>query len=145
MVDNGFLLGGEENGGIMYGPHLEVRDGCMTLALMLHYIATRKKSLSELIGEQPHLFKDKDKTPCPNEHKEEALDRLAKKVDAPEINTMDGVKLIYEDESWVLFRPSGTEPIFRIYAESSNEKRVRELIESHKLLVKEVVDELIAA
>jgi phosphomannomutase/phosphoglucomutase len=145
MVDNGFLLGGEENGGIMYGPHLEVRDGCMTLALMLHYIATRKKSLSELIAEQPSLFKDKDKTPCPNELKEETLDRLAKDVDAPEINTMDGVKLIYEDGSWVLFRPSGTEPIFRIYAESSSEERVQELIESHKLLVKEVVDELIAA
>jgi phosphomannomutase/phosphoglucomutase len=145
MVNNGFLLGGEENGGIMYGPHLAVRDGCMTLALMLHYIATRSKSLSELIAEQPHLFKDKDKTPCPNEFKEEALERLATQVEAPEINTMDGVKLVYEDGSWVLFRPSGTEPIFRIYAESSSDERVKELIESHKVLVKKVVEELTAA
>jgi len=145
MLDNDYKLGGEENGGIMYGPFLAARDGCMALALMLHYMATRKKPLSELISEQPHLFKDKDKTPCPNEFKEEALKRLATRVDAPEINTMDGVKLVYSDGSWVLFRPSGTEPIFRIYAESVSPERVKQLIEDHKALVKKVVDELSAA
>jgi len=66
-------------------------------------------------------------------------------VDAPEINTMEGVKLVYSDGSWVLFRPSGTEPIFRIYAESSSPERVRKLIDDHKALVKRVVDELSAA
>jgi phosphomannomutase/phosphoglucomutase len=145
MVENGYKIGGEENGGIMYGPHLEVRDGCMVLALMLHYIATRKMPLSALIAEQPALFKDKDKTPCPNHLKEEALEMLVTKVDAPEISTMDGVKLVYGDGSWILFRPSGTEPVFRLYAESVSEERVRELIDSHKAIVKEVVDELSAA
>jgi len=145
MVENGYRIGGEENGGIMYGPHLEVRDGSMVLALMLHYIATRKMPLSELIAEQPKLFKDKDKTPCPNHLKEEVLELLVSKVDAPEINTMDGVKLVYGDGSWILFRPSGTEPIFRLYAESVSEERVMELIESHKIIVKKVVDELNAA
>jgi phosphomannomutase/phosphoglucomutase len=145
MVNNNYQLGGEENGGIMYGPFLPVRDGCMTMALMLHYMATRDKRLSELIAEQPHLYKDKDKTPCPNILKEEALKLLVERVDAPEINTMDGVKIVYNDESWVLFRPSGTEPIFRIYAESSSNKRVKELIDKHKQLVKQVVDELSAA
>ena len=145
MIDNGYKLGGEENGGIMYGPFLPVRDGCIALALMLHYMVKRNKTLSELIAEQPHLCKDKEKTPCPNLLKEEALKRLAEQVDAPEINTMDGVKLVYEDDSWVLFRPSGTEPIFRIYAESSSPERVKELIEEHKKLVKKVVDELSAA
>jgi len=145
MIDNGYKLGGEENGGIMYGPFLPVRDGCIALALMLHYMVKRNKTLSELIAEQPHLCKDKDKTPCPNLLKQEALKLLAEQVDAPEINTMDGVKLVYEDDSWVLFRPSGTEPIFRIYAESSSPERVKELIAEHKKLVKKVVDELSAA
>jgi phosphomannomutase/phosphoglucomutase len=145
MVENGYRIGGEENGGIMYGPHLEVRDGSMVLALMLHYIATRKMPLSELIAEQPKLFKDKDKTPCPNHLKDEALELLVTKVDAPEINTMDGVKLVYGDGSWILFRPSGTEPVFRLYAESVSEERVKELIESHKEIVKKVVEELSAA
>jgi len=145
MVENGYRIGGEENGGIMYGPHLEVRDGSMVLALMLHHIATRKMPLSELIAEQPNLFKDKDKTPCPNHLKDEALELLVTKVDAPEINTMDGVKLVYGDGSWILFRPSGTEPVFRLYAESVSEERVKELIESHKEIVKKVVEELSAA
>ena len=145
MIDNNYQLGGEENGGIMYGPFLAARDGCMALALMLHYMATRGKHLSELIDEQPHLFKGKDKTPCPENMKEEALKELVSEVDAPEINTMDGVKIIYGDGSWVLFRPSGTEPIFRIYAEASSPERVNELIEDHKLLVKKVVDRLSAA
>ena len=145
MVDNGYQLGGEENGGVMYGPFLAVRDGCITMALMLHYIATRGKSLSELIAEQPHLYKDKDKTPCPNMLKEEALKLLVERVDAPEINTMDGVKIVYADDSWVLFRPSGTEPVFRIYAESSSEERAKKLINEHKQLVKKVVEELSAA
>ncbi len=145
MVDNGYMLGGEENGGVMYGPFLAVRDGCMTMALMLHYMATNEKKLSELIAEQPQLYKHKDKTPCPDLLKEEALRVLVERVDAPEINTMDGVKIVYDDGSWVLFRPSGTEPLFRIYAESSSEARVQELIEKHKQLVKKVVDELSAA
>jgi phosphomannomutase/phosphoglucomutase len=145
MIDNGYQLGGEENGGIMYGPFLAARDGCMALALMLDYMATRGRPLSELIDEQPHLFKGKDKTPCPENLKEEALKELVSVVDAPEINTMDGVKIIYDDGSWVLFRPSGTEPIFRVYAESSSPERVNKLIEDHKLLVKKVVDRLSAA
>ncbi|MFW6109524.1 MAG: phosphoglucosamine mutase, partial [archaeon] len=116
-----------------------------TMALMLNYIATREKRLSELIAEQPHLIKEKEKTPCPNELKEETLKKLVKMVEAPEINIMDGVKIVYEDDSWVLFRPSGTEPIFRIYAESNTPERTKELIEKHKKLVKKVVQELSAA
>ncbi len=145
MVENGYLIGGEENGGIMYGPHLAVRDGCMALALMCHYVATRKLPLSDLIKEQPNLSKDRDKIPCPNHLKEEALKVLSENASAPEVNTLDGVKLVYEDGSWVLFRPSGTEPIFRVYAESDSDEKVRELIETHKALVKKVVDSLNAA
>jgi len=145
MVENGYLLGGEENGGIMYGPFLPVRDGCMAMALLLNYMATSGKLLSKLIAEQPQLYKDKDKTPCPNELKDLVLKRMVGMVDAPEINTLDGVKLVYGDDSWVLFRPSGTEPIFRIYAESESPERVKELIDKHKILVKSIVDELNAA
>jgi len=145
MIENGYKLGGEENGGIMYGPFLPVRDGCVALALILDIMARRGKPLSELIAEQPHLYKEKDKTPCPNELKEKALKVLLERVDAQEINTLDGVRLVYEDGSWVLLRPSGTEPIFRIYAESSTRERTRTLIEKHRKLVKKVVDELTAA
>jgi phosphomannomutase len=52
------------------------------------------------------------------------------------------VKLIYDDESWVLFRPSGTEPIFRIYAEAGSPERVEALVEEHKSLIESVVESL---
>ena len=58
------------------------------------------------------------------------------------METIDGLKLIYDDESWVLFRPSGTEPIFRIYAEAENTERVEALVKKHKLLIESVVESL---
>jgi len=63
-------------------------------------------------------------------------------VDAPQVETIDGVKLIYDDDSWVLFRPSGTEPIFRIYAEAGSPERVETLVEEHKSLIESVVESL---
>jgi len=145
MVDNGFNLGGEENGGIMYGPFLPVRDGCMTMALLLEIMARRGTSLSRLIAEQPRLYKGKTKTPCPNHLKEKALERLAQGVKAAQVNTLDGVKITYEDGSWVLFRPSGTEPIFRVYAEAAQRSRVKELLDQHVALIEKVVSELASA
>jgi phosphomannomutase len=58
------------------------------------------------------------------------------------VETIDGVKLSYDDGSWVLFRPSGTEPIFRIYAEAGSSERVEALVKKHKLLIESVVESL---
>ena len=132
MVELGAPLGGEENGGIMYGPHLPARDGTMAMALLLHIMAERGKPLSELIAEQPIGAKGKDGIPCPNEFKEELLKRLPQVADAPQVNTMDGVKLGWGDGSWVMVRPSGTEPLARIYAEAENEEKLKALIEEYK-------------
>jgi phosphomannomutase/phosphoglucomutase len=139
MIELGAPIGGEENGGIMYGPHLPARDGTMAMALLLHVMAERGKPLSELIAEQPIGAKGKDKIPCPNELKEELLRRLPEVADAPEVNTMDGVKLSWPDGRWVMVRPSGTEPIARIYAEAETEEKVAALIDEYK----EKADELI--
>jgi len=132
MVELGAPIGGEENGGIMYGPHLPARDGTMAMALLLHIMAERGKSLSELIAEQPIGAKGKDGIPCPNELKEGLLESLPHVADAPEVNTMDGVKLSWSDGSWVMVRPSGTEPLARIYAEAENEEKLTALIEEYK-------------
>jgi len=139
MVELGAPIGGEENGGIMYGPHLPARDGTMAMALLLHVMAERGRPLSELIAEQPIGAKGKDRIPCPNELKEELLRRLPEVADAPEVNTMDGVKLSWPDGRWVMVRPSGTEPIARIYAEAETEEKLVALIDEYK----EKADELI--
>ena len=142
MVDQGIMFGGEENGGIMYGPHLQVRDGSMAMALMLEIMAKAKKPLSELFDELPRYHQLKDRVPCPEELKERALEALRGSVDAPEVGTIDGVKLGYEDGSWILFRPSGTEPVFRIYAEAGSPERVAELVDEHKALIASVIESL---
>ncbi len=143
MVDQGIMFGGEENGGIMYGPHLQVRDGSMAMALMLEIMAKAEKPLSELFAELPRYHQLKDRVPCPEELKERALEALRGSVDAPEVGTIDGVKLGYEDGSWILFRPSGTEPVFRIYAEAGSPERVAELVDEHKALIASVIESLV--
>lgn len=142
MVEKGYLLGGEENGGIMYGPHHPVRDGSMVLALFLNILYDKKKPLSELIAEQPLMAKGRDKVPCPRELNTDVLRILPGKVDAPKIDTTDGLKLTYTDESWILIRPSGTEPIFRVYAEAETEEQVEALIQRYKDIVKEIIESL---
>lgn len=142
MVDDGVMLGGEENGGIMYGPHLEARDGSMALALILEIMAKEERPLSELFGELPQYEQMKDRVSCPHELKEGALNALQEKVDAARVETMDGVKLWYDDGSWILIRPSGTEPIFRLYAESKKKERVKEILEGNKALIESVIESL---
>lgn len=132
MVSNGYLLGGEENGGIMYGPHHPVRDGTMVLALLIQILAERKAPLSELIESQPIYSKAKIKVPCPDELKQDVLLRLPELADTTNVDTTDGVKLTYDDGSWVLVRPSGTEPVCRIYAEAKDEDSVNKIIDEYK-------------
>ena len=67
MVPTDALIGFEENGGYMYGKHNQVRDGCMTLALMLDLLATSGKPLTEEIESLPPSFTTKDKVTCPAE------------------------------------------------------------------------------
>jgi phosphomannomutase/phosphoglucomutase len=142
MVEEGIPFGGEENGGIMYGPHLQVRDGSMALALLMEVMAKTGKPLSQLFGELPQYSQFKERVSCPEELKGGVLEALLGRVDAPHVETIDGVKLSYDDGSWVLFRPSGTEPLFRIYAEAKSPERVESLVMEHKSLIESVVESL---
>jgi len=144
MIENGIEFGGEENGGVMYGPHHPVRDGSMTMALILGIIAKEGKALSELVDELPTYAQAKEKIRCPNELKQRVLEVLRQKVSAPRLDTMDGLKLIFEDGSWVLVRPSGTEPIFRLYAEADTQPKVERLVSENKRLIEETVKALSA-
>jgi phosphomannomutase/phosphoglucomutase len=144
MVENGIEFGGEENGGVMYGPHHPVRDGSMTMALVLGIMAVEGKPLSDLVAELPTYAQAKDKVRCPNEFKQRVLEALRTKVAAPRVDTMDGLKLIFDDGSWILVRPSGTEPIFRLYAEADAQPKVERLVSENKRLIEETVRALSA-
>jgi phosphomannomutase/phosphoglucomutase len=142
MVENNFELGGEENGGIMYGPFHPVRDGTMVTVLLAQILSEEKRALSELIEEQPGFYKGKDDIKCPNHVKNEVLGKLVKMVDAPRVDSRDGVKLTYANGDWILIRPSGTEPKFRIYAESGDNAALHKLIQRHREIVEEIIQGL---
>ncbi|MGA2681794.1 MAG: phosphoglucosamine mutase [Candidatus Bathyarchaeia archaeon] len=124
-------LGGEENGGIFYGPHQAVRDGAMTTALLLDTMAQTGLKLSALVAEQPQYFIEKGKIDCPDEKKEVLLQKLLEQVKGENISTIDGVKIWFSDGSAILIRPSGTEPVFRLYAEAKNQEKALKLVKDY--------------
>jgi phosphomannomutase/phosphoglucomutase len=128
-------LGGEENGGIFYGPHQAVRDGAMTTALLLDIMAQTSKSLSELVDEQPQYFLEKGKIECPDDKKEVLLKKILEQVRGENISTIDGVKIWFSDSSAILIRPSGTEPVFRLYAEAKNQAKALKLVKDYSSML----------
>ena len=135
-------LGGEENGGIFYGPHQSVRDGAMATALILNIMAKTREKLSNLLGELPQYFIEKGKVECPNELKEKALEKLTEQLSGLNMNTIDGVKMWFEDESAILVRPSGTEPIYRLYAEAKKDEKAVQLVQEYSSKLKRIIDSL---
>ena len=133
-------LGGEENGGIFYAPHQPVRDGTMTTALVLNVMAKTKKKLSQLLTELPSYYIEKDKTECPDELKEKVVEKLLKKVERATVDTIDGAKIWFNDKSSILIRPSGTEPIYRFYAEAKTKERATLLVRKYKKELQKIIN-----
>ncbi|UCC33952.1 MAG: phosphoglucosamine mutase [Candidatus Bathyarchaeota archaeon] len=125
-------LGGEENGGVFYGPHQPVRDGAMTIALILEIMARSNRKLSKLLNDLPRYYIKKGKIHCPNAQKDLVLERLNDSVKQLEPETVDGVKLWFSDGSSILIRPSGTEPVYRFYAEARTIEKASRLITLYK-------------
>lgn len=117
MTSSGALAGFEENGGFMYGRHNQVRDGCMTLALMLDLLASSGRTLSAEAADVPESFTAKDKVRCPEGSVPGILEAL--RAEFPGADTTDGIRIATGPRDWVMIRPSGTEPVVRIYAEAS--------------------------
>lgn len=122
LEEIGAELGGEENGGVFYPPHQSVRDGPLTAAQIVDIMAFEGKSLSQLVSELPGpYYSHKAKVEVPPKKKDTILDILLETTKDEERITLDGVKLVY-DEGWILMRPSGTEPIWRCFAEGISQK-----------------------
>jgi phosphomannomutase/phosphoglucomutase len=133
-------LGGEENGGVFYGLHQAVRDGAMTTALVMEVMAETGEKLSQLIAEQPQYFIEKGKVECPENKKGRVLEKLLEQVKGANISTIDGVKIWFEDKSAILVRPSGTEPVYRLYAEAKNQEKALKLIEDYSSKLRKILE-----
>ena len=140
MKEQNANLGGEENGGVFYGPHQAVRDGAMTTVLLLNIMAQTGKTLSELVAEQPQYFIEKGKIGCSDDKKELLLQKLTEQVKGENISTIDGVKIWFSDASAILIRPSGTEPVFRLYAEAKNQEKALKLVEDYTSRLKKILE-----
>jgi phosphomannomutase/phosphoglucomutase len=135
-------LGGEENGGVFYGPHQAVRDGAMTTALILEIMAATNKSLSSLIDKQPKYFIEKGKIACKDENKIKIMKNFLQETKNENITTIDGVKIWFDNNSAILVRPSGTEPTIRLYAEAKNPETANILIQKYSLKLKKIQSSL---
>jgi len=135
-------LGGEEYGGIFYGPHQPVRDGAMATALILSIMARTGEKLSKLLKELPQYFLSKGTVECPEQLKQRALQELIEQAEGSNVSTLDGLKIWFNDKSDILVRPSGTEPVFRLYAEARTAKKAAQLVRIYSLTVKKIIQEL---
>ena len=137
MLSTNALIGFEENGGFMFGKHNQVRDGCMSLGLMLDFLSTTNNSLSQEISQLPPSFTTKDKIECSEENANKIISSL--KDEFPNADISDGIKITLDEKNWVMIRPSGTEPIIRIYAESTDQENLEALMTKFLQKVKSII------
>lgn len=138
MMECNALFGGEENGGLIFPKHQFCRDAAMAAAKVIEIISKQKRPLSELIAELPKYHLYKTKVHCPNEKKEKALFEFAKSMTQENIDETDGVKILGKDW-WVLVRPSGTEPIYRIFSEAKDPEKAEELAQKNKKIIEDII------
>lgn len=141
MLENDVLIGGEESGGITVKGHIPEGDGILMGLLLLEIMATYDEPLHVIIGELMddigHFHYGRNDLKTRPFSKQELVKRLT--AEAPSrlcglkvegINDSDGVKYLLEEDNWLLIRPSGTEPVLRIYAEARSGEMVGRLLEA---------------
>ena len=140
LLKNGVLMGGEESGGMSIKGHIPEGDGVLMGLLLLEVMADAKMPLHELVADLldaygPAQYARTDlklKRPVAKKAMVELLLKAAPAqiagIGVERIDTVDGVKYYLEDGSWLLIRPSGTEPVLRVYAEAPNDERVQALL-----------------
>lgn len=137
MVKRKSLIGLEENGGFMYGKLNEVRDGIMTTALILDALALTGQKLSGLLSSLPSTFQYKSKFSCPTKQiAEDVVGECLKHGNPKRVETLDGAKIWVDEETWIMVRPSGTEPLVRIYGESTDKLLLNSKVEEYSRLIK---------
>lgn len=133
------LLGGEESAGLSIRGHVPEKDGILACLLITEMVASRRKSLKnqlkDLFSRVGEVYNRRLNVKLDPAISERVRRKIASDVQefhgrrVVEQNRVDGLKLLFGDGSWVLMRPSGTEPVVRFYAESTSTKDLEDLLE----------------
>jgi phosphomannomutase len=149
MREQDVLIGGEESGGIGFRGHIPERDGILACLMLLELLAAAGRSVSQITDAIQKEFGasayDRVDMHFPLEKRQQFIEHLGqnppgKLLNSPlkEVKTYDGVKYIAADDSWLMFRVSGTEPIIRIYSEASSAAKVKRLLQAGKALAQKI-------
>ncbi|MCE1253885.1 MAG: phosphoglucomutase/phosphomannomutase family protein [Anaerolineae bacterium] len=140
MIKDDVLIGGEESGGISFKGHIPEGDGPIMGLLLLEIVAASGGSLYDLVEDLlaevgPAFYERRDMRLSQPVAKEKMVEKLLneapKTIGGESIKqalSLDGVKYIMSDDSWLLIRPSGTEPVLRVYAEGRSQAMVKALL-----------------
>ena len=148
MAEHDALFGGEESGGFSMRGHVREKDG--VLMALVAAAAEAEESFDErvdrLLDEHGAIAAGKVSIDCPDARKAGVLDELEDHIpesvvgqSVAKVVTLDGFKLLLENGSWLLVRPSGTEPVLRVYAEADSAEAVEELLAEGTAIVEPLV------
>ena len=146
LVQGKIIFGGEESAGMTIKDHVPEKDGILACLLVAEMVSNEKKSLKELLKrlyKEVGLILDGRVNIRITEINRKAMeDRLSQPLSElgglrvkGKKTTADGTKYMLEDDSWVLMRASGTEPVVRVYVESSSEEKIKTLIDAGKRFI----------
>ena len=139
MKETNAVIGGEGNGGVIYPESHYGRDALVGIGLFLTHLAKFGKSCSRLRASYPNYYISKNKIELtPDINVDTILEKIRQRYSKHPINDIDGVKIEFEKE-WVHLRKSNTEPIIRIYSESSTQATAEHLAKKIMLDIKEVI------
>jgi phosphomannomutase len=139
MRETAVLIGGEESGGLSIIGHIPEKDGVLADMLVAEAIAYEGKPLSQLVQEaiaeaDGPLYNNRLDLHLTEDHKVAVIDSYTQNppsvvagIKVKEVGRKDGIKLYLEEGSWVLLRPSGTEPLVRVYMETNSPEKLSQI------------------
>ena len=152
MLTEEILIGGEESGGVGLSRHLPERDGIFVNLLILDLLASSRKSLTRLVQEMWAEFGEfhfgRRDLHIPIKAGQKLVEGLRTKAPREfagrtvrNVGSLDGSKVYLDQDSWILFRQSGTEPVLRVYCEAPSAAAVDEIIRAGLKLVEQTAGE----